>query len=760
MRRGTFLLRAAAGLLLACGARGEFDLHAAVRAADPGATLHVPAGRYPAPLVIEQPLTLVADGVAVIDGGGEGDVVRIDAPDVTLRGFTLRGSGDSLDRENAGVVVNQARAALEACTIEDVLLGVIFRNADGAVARGNVIHGKPLDLGRRGDAIRLWNSHDVRLEDNVVAGCRDLVIWYSRGTHLRRNDVSGSRYGMHFMYAHDSVLEDNTLHDNSVGVFLMYSHNIQLRRNTLADNRGPSGYGLGLKDMDSVTAEENLIAGNRVGIFNDNSPQRIDSWNELHRNVIAYNDVALAFLPSVKRNRLSGNAFVENTGQITILGGGEFQGNEFTVAGRGNYWSDYAGFDADGDGLGDVAYRNTNLFESLLDREPKLRLFLYGPAQQGIELAARAFPVMRPAPRVTDTAPLMRPPALPALATAPASGTPLSLFGTALLGLGSLVLTTLRNPATRKVRRVPAGHPPDAPAAEPQSPILTVTDLRKRFRGLTAVDGVTLHVPAGQAVALWGANGAGKTTIIKCLLGLHRAAGRIWIGGIDAVRDGRRARQLVGYVSQELAFDADLSTLRATAFYARLRGVAAGRAAEVLAQVGLAEHQRKRVGALSGGMKQRLALAVALLSDPPLLMLDEPTSNLDVAARRGFLDLLGQLKRAGKTIVFTTHRAEEVAALADRVVVLERGHVVFDGTTAAHLARASAGLTLRLSLARADWDAAMAALRAAGYDVQPNCDTLRVGLPRARKAEPIQLLARAGIVISDFELEVESHEQS
>jgi len=758
MRSGLRTLTLALAALLAVPALADFDLPAAVRTATPGDTVRVPAGRYSAPLIIDRPLTLVADGEVVVDAGGQGDIVRIDAPDVLLRGFVLRGSGDSLDRENAGLVVNRPRATIENCTIDDVLLGIIFRDADGSLARGNRIRGKPLDLGRRGDAIRLWNSHDVRIEDNTIVGCRDLVIWYSRGTHLVGNDVSDSRYGMHFMYAHDSVLEDNHLHDNSVGVFLMYSRGIRMHRNTLAQNRGPSGYGLGLKDMDSVVADENFIVGNRVGIFNDNSPQRIDTWNDITRNVIAYNDIALAFLPSVRRNRVFRNAFVENVAQITILGGGEFKENLFTVDGRGNYWSDYAGFDANGDGLGDVPYRNTRLFENLMDREPKLRLFLYGPAQQAVDFAARAFPVMRPEPRLTDTAPLMRPVATTAAAPRHAVQGPMSILGVALLAAGSLVFAASRGISVRCASAGSAHTVTTSVPVVPSAAILTVAGLHKRFRNLLAVDNVSFSVPPGQAVALWGANGAGKTTIIKCLLGLHRSQGDIQIGSIDARRRGKQARRLVGYVSQELAFDPDISTLGTAAFFARIKRVSTRRAAEVLSQVGLTEHAEKRVGALSGGMKQRLALAVALLADPPLLLLDEPTSNLDVAARRSFLDLLRHLKQAGKTLRYSTHRSEEVAALADRVIVLEHGRVISDGPTAAHMSRTTSGPMLRLRLAREHHDAAATVLRAAGYVVQPNCGSLRVAIAYTNKAAPIQVLTRAGIAVNDFELEADCHE--
>ena len=197
----------------------------------------------------------------------------------------------------------------------------------------------------------------------------------------------------------------------------------------------------------------------------------------------------------------------------------------------------------------------------------------------------------------------------------------------------------------------------------------------KRFGRFVAVNDLDITVPEQQAYALWGANGAGKTTAIKCLLGLLRYEGRIRINGFDAARNGREARRLVGYVPQELAFYDEMTTLESARFFARLKQTPTAQAVSVLAEVGLAEHAGKPVAALSGGMKQRLALALALLGDPPVLVLDEPTSNLDTAGRSQFLHLLARVKAAGKTLLFTSHRLEEIEQLADLVVVMERGTV-------------------------------------------------------------------------------------
>ncbi|MHC5114369.1 MAG: nitrous oxide reductase family maturation protein NosD [Planctomycetota bacterium] len=392
------------------GARAEaFDVHAAIADAAPGAVITVPAGTYAGPFVIDRAITLDGGGEAVLDGGGEGDVVRIEAPDVTVRGFVIRHTGKSLDRENAGVTGLAERIVIEENVFEDVLFGVYLKGANDSVIRGNRIGGKDLAVERRGDGIRIWQSHRARIEDNVLWECRDAVMWFSNQVYLRGNHITRGRYGLHFMYSNDNVIEENHLEGNSVGAFLMYSKGLRLRRNVFAHNRGPSGYGVGLKDMDGTTAEENVFLGNRIGLRFDTSPSSMRVRDTYERNVFAYNDVGIAFLPSVKRNRFRDNVFHENIEQVAVLGRGNFAGNEFSIDGRGNFWSDYRGYDLDGDGIGDAAYRSDSLFESLMDREPKLRLFLYSPAQQAIEMAAKAFPAVRPRPKMTDDAPLVRP---------------------------------------------------------------------------------------------------------------------------------------------------------------------------------------------------------------------------------------------------------------------------------------------------------------------------------------------------------------
>ncbi len=284
--------------------------------------------------------------------------------------------------------------------------------------------------------------------------------------------------------------------------------------------------------------------------------------------------------------------------------------------------------------------------------------------------------------------------------------------------------------------------------------MITFQHLTKRFGRFVAVDDLSFDVAPQEAVALWGPNGAGKTTVIKCLLGLLRHDGHIRVQGLDAHKQGKEVRRLLGYVPQELAFYSDLGTLDTTKFYARLKKVSALKAMTALEQVGLEEHAAKPVGALSGGMKQRLALGLALLADPPVLILDEPTSNLDAAARDQFLTLLAQLKAAGKTILFTSHRIEEVEALADRVLVMDKGEVRLTCTAGELASRLGLRTQVKLHMAAGVMDAALAVLLAGGFTAHRNGTGILVDVLPGEKALPIRILSQAAISVHDFEVQV------
>ncbi len=215
--------------------------------------------------------------------------------------------------------------------------------------------------------------------------------------------------------------------------------------------------------------------------------------------------------------------------------------------------------------------------------------------------------------------------------------------------------------------------------------MLEARGLVKRYGGLAAVNGVSLCVGPGEMVGLLGPNGAGKTTTVSMVAGLLEPdEGEVVIEGRRLQGDTDPLKRRIGLVPQEPAIVEELSAVENLLFFAALYGLggreARRAASEALELVGLSDRSRGKVGTFSGGMKRRLNLATALLHDPQILLLDEPTVGVDPQSRRAIFDNLETLKGRGKTLIYTTHYMEEAERLCDRVVVIDHGQVVADDT--------------------------------------------------------------------------------
>lgn len=387
------------------------SIAAAIAAAPPGGTVVIPAGTYHGALVIDRPVVLVGEGQPVIDGGGEGDVVRITAEGVTLRGFDIRHSARIVTGEPAGIRVQGDGATLEDNRLEDVLYGIVLDESDGHLVRGNYVSSVlSLPAERRGHAIYVWYSADNLIEDNTVKLAKDgIFLGFATDTVVQRNRVTDLRYGLHTMYAHGLVLRDNVFTDNVAGASLMYSRDVVVEGNEFSENRSPaSGYGILFKDMDDVSIINNRIHHNRLGLTVDGAPATPGAFVTLERNLIAFNTIALQLFTTTDMTFVE-NSFIGNVQQVESLGGSLETHNRWSLDGRGNYWDDYEGYDANGDGVGDLPYRYEGVFDDLTSRSEAVRAYAFTPARGALDLAARWFPIYRPTPRVVDEAPLMTP---------------------------------------------------------------------------------------------------------------------------------------------------------------------------------------------------------------------------------------------------------------------------------------------------------------------------------------------------------------
>jgi ABC-2 type transport system ATP-binding protein len=228
-------------------------------------------------------------------------------------------------------------------------------------------------------------------------------------------------------------------------------------------------------------------------------------------------------------------------------------------------------------------------------------------------------------------------------------------------------------------------HP--AIGATRNSSMLRVESLSKRYGDRLAVNAISFAIAAGETVGLLGPNGAGKTTTIAMICGIARAdSGQVSLGGVRVTQDANELKRRVGLVPQDLALYDELSAWANLQLFGGLYGLGAAqlqqRADDALALVGLADRRTERVKTFSGGMKRRLNIAAALLHDPDLILLDEPTVGIDPQSRNAIFDNLEELKRRGKTLLYTTHYMEEAERLCDRVLILDHGQILADDSVA------------------------------------------------------------------------------
>jgi ABC-2 type transport system ATP-binding protein len=208
------------------------------------------------------------------------------------------------------------------------------------------------------------------------------------------------------------------------------------------------------------------------------------------------------------------------------------------------------------------------------------------------------------------------------------------------------------------------------------APIIAARDLRKSYGTLKAVDGVSFEVAEGEVFGILGPNGAGKTTTLEMIEGMRPIdGGTATVDGLDVAADPRAVKARIGIQLQSSSFFEELNLTELLVLFGHLYHVKAD-AAALLAEVDLTDKARSRPKTLSGGQKQRFSIAAALVNDPRVLFLDEPTTGLDPQARRHMWGLIGRIREQGHTVILTTHNMEEAEALCDRVAIMDAGRII------------------------------------------------------------------------------------
>lgn len=373
------------------------DLQAAIDRAAPGDVIEIERGTYRGNFRIDKPLTLRGLHRPTLSGELRGDTVRITAPDVTLEGLLVRDSGDSLKDQNAGIYIQPGahRTVVRQCALSYNLFGLWIETANDVLVEDSLIVGKrDYASVKRGNGIQLYNTRGARILHNNISFVRDaLYVDVSHHAVFRGNRLHHSRYGTHYMNAHHNLWEDNDSYLNRGGLALMGVRDQVVRNNRAWAN---SDHGIMLRTLQGSLIEGNVVAGNHRGFFLFHV-----AHTTLRDNLVVDNRVGVHLAANAIGNVVERNDFIGNREQVRYAGTRD-------VIWGGNHWSNYLGWDRDGDGIGDIPYEASDLVDRLTWRHPSVKLLMGSPALQSLRLVGRQFPVLR-VPGVVDPSPRMRP---------------------------------------------------------------------------------------------------------------------------------------------------------------------------------------------------------------------------------------------------------------------------------------------------------------------------------------------------------------
>lgn len=398
-------------------------------------------GEHKGPVTIDKTVTLEGEAGAVIIGSGEGSVITVTAPRSVVRGLEIKGSGRDLFEMDSGVFVAQTAtgARIERNAIIGNLVGIYLHGAEDSLAVDNQIVG--LREGRTseaGDGVSVWNAPGAQVIGNDISYGRDGIFTKtSKRNVFKGNELRNVRFGIHYMYTNESEVSGNVSIGNNVGYAIMFSDRLRVIGNV---SDGDRDHGLLLNYANGSEISSNVVRGRmqpperwtgaaqiggthgvpveresasvarkgmRLGpekcvfIYNANRNNFTDNWFEGCA-------IGIHFTAGSEGNAMAGNAFIRNRNQIKYVGTRYL---DWSVDGRGNYWSDNPAFDLDGDGIGDSPYRPNDLVDRVLWTAPQAKVLINSPAVQVIRWAQSQFPALLPG-GVVDSSPLMAPPSV------------------------------------------------------------------------------------------------------------------------------------------------------------------------------------------------------------------------------------------------------------------------------------------------------------------------------------------------------------
>ena len=288
-----------------------------------------------------------------------------------------------------------------------MLFGIDFKECSSSkITENNITSKKGASLGFRGDAVRLWYSHENLIEGNYIYDSRDMVAWYASHNKFLKNKAIRGRYSLHFMYANQNLVENNDFIGNAVGMFFMYSAGSNIKNNLVMDSDGAFGIGIGLKDVSNFTIENNTLIYNARGILLDNSPFQPGSTINFLGNKILHNVVGVYFHATQGTSIFENNDFIGNMDIVANdTPGDKMALNRWSK----NYYDEYESFDRDKDGYGDTPFMHLSYADQLWQYYPNLQFFYGSSVFSILNFLAKLAPFSEPVKLLEDSTPRIKP---------------------------------------------------------------------------------------------------------------------------------------------------------------------------------------------------------------------------------------------------------------------------------------------------------------------------------------------------------------
>ena len=379
-------------------------LQEAINKAPRHSTLKLPNGIYKGNIIINKPLSIIAKGDnVVIQGNNKNTIIQITASNVTLKNLTIQGSGERLENKDAAIKISNAKEVMiDSCTIQDSLYGIEMEMVTDSKISNNQISSKDFDISFKGDAMKLYYSHNNVIKNNYIFNVRDITVAYSNHNLLTQNHIEKSRFALVIDHSHHNTIYENHFALNSVGLMFTGAKDTTIEKNIIKSGLGEAAIGVLIKGVSNFEFKNNIVSYNSKAFYIDAKHNEEEIKRFITHNEISYNMEAFHFHGAIKHNLIKNNAIIGNIDDVVKSVRGNKTSKNIVEQ---NYWDHYSGFDKDNNNIGDTTYKIYQYADRVWHYNNKIKFFYATPIISILNFILNLAPFIEPVLLLEDTKP-------------------------------------------------------------------------------------------------------------------------------------------------------------------------------------------------------------------------------------------------------------------------------------------------------------------------------------------------------------------